>query len=87
MIEKDVTVFAVLLAVATLALTYVGESRPDAYLSVAILTYFIYTSVNYGFRLRVKLKAVDLSLMAVFILIVAHRVYEILEVVRYLIPA
>ena len=79
MIEGDLILFTVLVVIATLALIYVGELRPDAYLAVAILIYFIYTSVNYGFRFRVKLKVVDLLLITTFSLIVAYRVYEALK--------
>ncbi len=79
MIEGDLILFTVLVVIATLALIYVGELRPDAYLAVAILIYFIYTSVNYGFRFRVKLKVVDLLLITTFSLIVAYRVYEVLK--------
>ena len=79
MIEGDLILFTVLVVIATLALNYVGELRPDAYLAVAILIYFIYTSVNYGFRFRVKLKVVDLLLITTFSLIVAYRVYEVLK--------
>jgi hypothetical protein len=79
LIEGDLILFTVLVVIATLALIYVGELRPDAYLAVAILIYFIYTSVNYGFRFRVKLKVVDLLLITIFSLIVAYRVYEVLK--------
>jgi hypothetical protein len=79
LIEGDLILFTVLVVIATLALIYVGELRPDAYLAVAILIYFIYTSVNYGFRFRVKLKVVDLLLIITFSLIVAYRVYEVLK--------
>jgi hypothetical protein len=79
LIEGDLILFTVLVVIATLALIYVGELRPDAYLAVAILIYFIYTSVNYGFRFRVKLKVVDLLLITTFSLIVAYRVYEVLK--------
>lgn len=79
MIEGDLILFTVLVVIATLALIYVGELRPDAYLAVAILIYFIYTSVNYSFRFRVKLKVVDLLLIITFSLIVAYRVYEVLK--------
>ncbi|MEL9998275.1 MAG: hypothetical protein QXH99_07260 [Sulfolobales archaeon] len=79
MIEGDLILFTVLVVIATLALIYVGELRPDAYLAIAILIYFIYTSVNYSFRFRVKLKVVDLLLITTFSLIVAYRVYEVLK--------
>jgi len=79
LIEEDLILFTVLVVIATLALIYVGELRPDAYLAVAILIYFIYTSVNYSFRFRVKLKVVDLLLITTFSLIVAYRVYEVLK--------
>jgi hypothetical protein len=79
LIEGDLILFTVLVVIATLALIYVGELRPDAYLAIAILIYFIYTSVNYGFRFRVKLKVVDLLLITTFSLIVAYRVYEVLK--------
>jgi hypothetical protein len=79
LIEGDLILFTVLVVIATLALIYVGELRPDAYLAVAILIYFIYTSVNYSFRFRVKLKVVDLLLIITFSLIVAYRVYEVLK--------
>jgi len=79
LIEGDLILFTALVVIATLALIYVGELRPDAYLAVTILIYFIYTSVNYSFRFRVKLKVVDLLLITTFSLIVAYRVYEVLK--------
>jgi len=79
LVERDLLIFTVLVVIATLALIYVGELRPDAYLAITILTYFIYTSVNYGFRFRVKLKIIDVVLLITFALIVTYRVYEVLK--------
>lgn len=79
MIEKELIIFTLLMFISISMLLYVGEARPDAYLGVAILVYFIYTSVNYSFRSKVYLKPVDIILITVFAVIVAYRVYEILR--------
>ena len=79
MIERDLIVFTVLVVITTLTLIYVGELRPDAYLAITILIYFIYTSINYSFRFRVKLKVIDVSLIIIFSLIVIYRVYEVIK--------
>jgi len=79
LIERDLIVFTVLVVITTLTLIYVGELRPDAYLAITILIYFIYTSINYSFRFRVKLKVIDVSLIIIFSLIVIYRVYEVIK--------
>ncbi len=79
MIERDVILLTILVVTAVSMLAYVGELRPDAYLAITILIYFIYTSVNYGFRFRVNLKFIDASLIITFALIVGYRVYEVIK--------
>ncbi|MCX8186898.1 MAG: hypothetical protein N3G48_07330 [Sulfolobales archaeon] len=79
MIERDLMILTALMFITISMLVYVGEVKYDAYLAVAILIYFIYTSVNYSFRSRVNLKVVDIAFIALFIGIVSYRVYEILR--------
>ncbi|MEM4567563.1 MAG: hypothetical protein QXM48_04480 [Sulfolobales archaeon] len=79
MIEGELILFTLLILISVFMLIYVGEVRPDAYLAVAILVYFIYTSVNHSFRSKIYLKPVDIVLITVFAIIVAYKVYEILR--------
>ncbi|MEM0453145.1 MAG: hypothetical protein QXO98_00595 [Sulfolobales archaeon] len=79
MIERELILFTLLILISVSMLIYVGEVRPDAYLAVAILVYFIYTSVNYSFRSKIYLKPVDIILITVFAIIVAYKLYGILR--------
>lgn len=80
-IDRDILIYALLLIIAVIALVLVGESRPDVYLSIAILIHFIYTSINYSIRSRAKLKILDTILLLIFLTIVTYRVLEVLKVI------
>ena len=80
-IDRDILIYALLLIIAVIALVLVGESRPDVYLSITILIYFIYTSINYSIRSRAKLKILDTILLLIFLTIVTYRVLEVLKVI------
>ncbi|MEM1541154.1 MAG: hypothetical protein QW101_00310 [Ignisphaera sp.] len=75
-------VYALLTSILTIFLVLVGESRPDAYLSVAILIYFIFTAIDNSIRSRAKMLAVDIALLTVFTAMVLFRVLIVLEVIR-----
>ena len=79
--DRDVLIYALLLTMVVIALVLVGESRPDVYLSITILMYFIYTSINYSIRSRARLRILDAILLFVFLAIVTYRVLEVLRVI------
>ena len=79
--DRDVLIYALLLTMVMIALVLVGESRPDVYLSITILMYFIYTSINYSIRSRARLRILDAILLFVFLAIVTYRVLEVLRVI------
>ncbi len=62
---------AYLTAVATLALT--GDRRPDIYVSVSALTYFIYVSLDETLRRSSKLAPINLLVLTIFISAVVYR--------------
>ena len=83
MMKSDVgiVVLSILITLSSVALVLVGESRPDVYLSMSILIYFIYTSVDYSLRIKARLKVVDAVLFTVFAAVVAARVLMILGII------
>ncbi len=82
--KSDVGILALsaLITISSVALVLVGESRPDVYLSISILIYFIYTSVDYSLRIKARLRIVDVTLFAVFAAVVAIRVLMILGFIK-----
>jgi len=74
-------IFSALVAFLSSMLCFVGEQRPDAYFSVAILLYFIYTSIDTSIRRRSKMLYLDIALIALFLAIVTYRILQVLGVV------
>ena len=75
----------VLAFVASSAITFIvfillGESRPDVYVSMTILLYYIFYSIldPVGERGGRPATLLNLTLFMIFSIIVAYRVYEIL---------
>ncbi len=79
--DLGVILLTSLIIISSISLTLVGESRPDVYLSMAILIYFVYTSIDYSLRMRSSLKVIDIALFTVFIVIVTIRVLMILNII------
>lgn len=77
--DKEIIVYTILLIIMTISFVLVGETRPDAYLSISILVYFIFTSISHNIRLRAKLIILDISLLTIFMIIVTYRILTILE--------
>jgi len=75
---RDLIIYVAIHTIAISSLTILGESRIDAYVSIAILTYFISTTILPSIREASNLRLVDIVLIAVFAFIVAVRVLEIL---------
>ncbi len=69
-----------MVSLATAFLTLTGERRADAYVSVSILIYFVYTSIDPEMRLKFKLKTLDIAYFLVFSAIVTVRILSILGV-------
>ena len=76
--DVSVVLLALLTTVSLVSLVLVGETRPDAYLSMTILVYFVYTTVDPVVRARASLRVIDVLLFLVFAFVVAMRVLEIL---------
>lgn len=79
--DLGVILLTSLIIISSISLTLVGESRPDVYLSMAILIHFVYTSIDYSLRMRSSLKVIDIALFTVFIVIVTIRVLMILNII------
>lgn len=79
--DLSVILLTSLTIISSISLALVGESRPDVYLSMAILIYFVYTSIDYSLRMKSSLKVVDIALFTAFIVIVTIRVLMILKII------
>ncbi|MEM1526673.1 MAG: hypothetical protein QW775_03685 [Ignisphaera sp.] len=79
--DRSILVLVLLITFFTIFLAIVGESRPDAYLSVAILLYFVYTAIDPSIRRYTNLKPLDIGLIIVFAVIVVIRILLVLEVI------
>ena len=76
--DKMVFFTALLLSLSNTVLLLLGESRVDVYVMIYILIYFVsLTLLNYDFRDRVLFK-VNIALSALFLVIVAYRIWSIL---------
>ncbi|MEM1679293.1 MAG: hypothetical protein QXJ56_07750 [Ignisphaera sp.] len=80
-IDTGLTILTIIIVIFTVFLVIVGESRPDAYISVSILLYFVYTAMDPGIRRYANMRPLDIGLIIVFIFIVMVRVLDILGVV------
>lgn len=79
-IDRGIVLLVLLTMVFAAFLSILSESRVDAYVSISILVYFIYTSIDISLRRYSKLKPLDIAFTATFITIVAIRILEVLEV-------
>jgi len=77
--DREIILYAILSTIVIISFILIGETRPDVYLSISILIYFIYTSISRNIRLRAKLTILDISLLTVFSIIVVYRILTILE--------
>ena len=73
-LDKSLLVFSLLLTVTTASLALLAEKRPEVYAAMAILVYFIYTSIDNSIRIRAKLYLLDLSFLLIFSLIIGYRI-------------
>ena len=74
------TIFTVSSAITYIILVLLGESRPDVYISMTILIYYIFFAIidPLGERGGKTVTLLNLTLFLIFSVIVAYRVYEIL---------
>lgn len=79
--DKSLTLFSLIMALVTLLLIMVDESRPDAYIAVTIILYFIYTAVDPTLRRRANLRILDIVLISAFMVIVTVRVLMVLDII------
>lgn len=81
---RKIDIFAAALILATafsnIVLLLFGESRPDVYISITILIYYIFYSIlAVGERRGYKaITYLNITLFIIFSLIVGYRIYEIL---------
>lgn len=78
-IDRGVVLLTLFIMLFSILLVILDESRPDAYLSVSILLYFIYTAIDSTIKRYVNTKFLDIGLVLIFIAIVAFRVIDILR--------
>lgn len=77
-IDKSIALFSTLYVTATTLLALSGDRRPDVYVSVSALLYFIYVSLDEGVRRNTRLAPVSAALFAAFAVAVAYRIAKIL---------
>ena len=78
-LDAMIILTASLTALFDSALALLGEGRPDVYVSMTILSYFIsYALASPDPRPEYVPRVVNIVLLAVFLVIVGYRVYEVL---------
>ncbi len=77
--DLGVALLSAFMTLASVALALLGESRPDVYFSMSVLTYFIYTSIDPTLRSRSKLAPIDAALIIAFSAVIALRVIQVLK--------
>lgn len=80
-INISLLIYTIFISLTIIFLVSIGESRLDTYISISILIYFIYTSIDLSIRSRTNLKILDIALITIFIAIVLARVLIILEII------
>ncbi len=79
-VDRSIILFTAVYVIAMIILILIGENRPDVYVSITILVYFIYISLDTSIRENTDLKLVNMLLLIIFFIIVAYRVLEILGI-------
>ena len=79
-IDLSILLFSTIYIVSMIILVLLGENRPDVYVSIGILVYFIYISLDTRIRENTNMKYVNILLFTVFMVIVAYRVLTILGI-------
>jgi len=77
-LDKSIMLFSTLYITAVTTLALAGDRRPDVYVSISALLYFIYISLDEGVRRNTRLGPVSAALFAAFAVAVAYRVAQIL---------
>jgi hypothetical protein len=75
---RDIVIYTLLHTIMIISLLLLGETRVDVYISLSVLVYFISTSILPEIRERADLKAADIILITIFVIIVSLRVLEVL---------
>lgn len=79
-LDRSILLFVIIYVVAMIMLMSVGERRPDVYVSISILIYFSYISLDSSIRENTSLKMLDVFLFIIFMLIVTYRVLAVLGI-------
>lgn len=77
-LDKSIMFFSVLYLTAVTTLVLINDRRPDVYVSVSALLYFLYLSLDEGVRRNTKLTPVSAVIAAAFTVAVAYRVAKML---------
>lgn len=79
-VETFTIVYVLMVALFNTALVLNGEDRVDAYAALNILSYYIsYSLFMRGSRSTLGLKLVNALLLLVFLVIVAYRVWQVVN--------
>lgn len=77
--RKFVLTYTALVYLSNLILYFIAEKRPDAYVSLSILTFYItYTIYRPLKRASLRIKLLHVVLLTLFLVIVAYRVYQVI---------
>ena len=77
-LDTSLTVFSTLYLTAVMMLVAAGDKRPDVYVSVSALLYFIYISLDRVVRRNTRLGIITALLLLAFAVSVAYRVAKLL---------
>lgn len=73
-VDTSVTVFSAFYLTTVALLALVDERRPDVYVSVAALLYFVYISLDEGVRRATKLGPINALIFIAFAVAAAYRI-------------
>ena len=78
-VDSSILWFSTIYIISMIILVLLGENRPDVYVSIGILVYFIYVSLDTRIRENTN-KYVNILLFIIFMVIVVYRVLNILGI-------
>ncbi len=79
-VDSSILLFSTIYITSMIILVLLGENRPDLYVSMGILVYFIYVSLDTRIRENTNMKYVNILLFIIFMIIVVYRVLNILGI-------
>lgn len=77
-LDRSVAIFSTLCVTVVSLLVITGDKRPDVYVSLSAVLYFIYVSLDEKVRRSTQLTRLNIALLAAFTIAVAYRIGAIL---------